>query len=169
MSANAVTVTGTGVGVALGAGTTVAGTMSPDVYQTPVVIFVSATVAVPTDATLMMTVHTGGTAVTAGASFWVVPSGKTFRIQAMNVVAKTSAVLSQANLAVLLGTAAASLSVTSTVGVAAVLPYSMQTLATPFALGGFKNDIVGGTTIALGVMGGTSHTISGAVIQGYLF
>ncbi len=168
MGALAITVTQL-TPLTLGATSAVIGTVSPDVAQTPVVIFVSKSVAVPTDATLMMTVHTGGTAVTAGASFWVVPSGKTFRIQAMNVIGLTSAVLSNANLAVLLGTAAASLSVTSTVGVAAVLPYAIQASTTPFSLGGFKNDVVGGTTIALGCMGGTSHTIVGAVIQGYLF
>lgn len=148
----------------------VSGAVSPDVAQSPVVIYISNTVAVPTDATLMMTVYTGGTVATAGASFWVVPVGKTFRIQAMYVAAKTSAVLGQANLAVLLGTAAASLSVTSTVGIAAALPYAFQTLVTPFTIGGFKNDVVAGTSIAIGVMsGGTSHTINGAVIQGYLF
>lgn len=162
MPANAMTVTQT-------AAWTVAGTISPDVAQTPVIIMVSKSVAVPTDATLMMTVYTGGTVATAGASFWVVPSGKTFKINSMNIVGLTSAVLSNANLAVLLGTAAASLSVTSTAGVAAVLPYAIQASTTPFSNAGLRADVAAGTSIALGVMGGTSHTIIGAVIQGYLF
>ena len=166
MSANAITVTGTGL--QMGAGTTVIGTVA-DVARTPVVIMVSKSVAVPTDATLMMTVYTGGTVVTAGASFYVIPSGKTFRVISMDVVALTSAVLSNGNFAVLLGTAAASLSVTTTVGLAAVLPYAIQASTTPFSNRSLNGDIAAGTSIALGVMGGTSHTIVGAVVQGYLF
>ena len=140
-----------------------------DVKGQPVVIMVSKSVAVPADGTLLMTVYTNGTLATAGASFWVVPSGMVMRVQSMNVVALTSAVLSNANLAVLLGTAAASLSVTSTVGVAAVLPYAIQATTTPFSNGSLQGDVAAGTSIAIGCMGGTSHTVVGAVIQGYLF
>jgi len=147
----------------------VSNAVSADISRLPVVIFVSNTVAVPTDSTILFTVHTGGTAVTAGAAFWVVPAGKTFRINSMYLVAKTSAVLSQAQFAVLLGTAAASMSVTSTVGVAAVMPYALPSVAQQFAMGGFNNDVAAATTIALGAMGGTSHTILGAAIEGYLF
>jgi len=87
----------------------------------------------------------------------------------MNMVALTSAVLSQANMAILLGTAAASMSVTSTVDVAAVLPYAIQASTTPFSVQGLSQDVVGGTTVAIGAMGGTSHTVVGAVVSGYLF
>lgn len=140
-----------------------------EAVRTPVVIFVSKSVAVPTDGTLLMTIHTGGTLVTTGVAVWPVPVNKTFRINQINMVGLTSAVLSQAILAVLLGTAAASMSVTSTVGVAAVLPYAIQASTTPFQAQGLLADVAAGTTIALGVMGGTSHTVVGAVVQGYLF
>jgi hypothetical protein len=135
----------------------------------PVILLVSKSVAVPTDATLLMTVYVGGTRVTVGVAAWQVPSDKTFRIQNMNMVALTSAVLGQANLAVLLGTAAASMSVTSTVGIGAAMPYGIQASTTPFSLQGLNADVVGGTTVALGAMSGTSHTVVGAVVQGYLF
>ena len=141
----------------------------PPVAVTPVLINVSKSVAVPTDVTLLMTVYVGGTQVTVGVATWRVPGNKTFRINNMNVVALTSAVLGQANLAVLLGTAAASMSVTSTVGIAAMLPYGIQASTTPFSLQGLSADVVGGTTVAIGAMSGTSHTVVGAVIQGYLF
>jgi hypothetical protein len=140
-----------------------------EAVRTPVVIMVSKSVAVPTDGTLLMTIYTGGTLLTTGVAVYRVPLDKTFRINQMNIVGLTSAVLGQANLAVLLGTAAASMSVTSTVGIAAVLPYAIQASTTPFQAQGLSADIAAGTTVALGVMGGTSHTIVGAVIQGYLF
>jgi hypothetical protein len=137
--------------------------------RTPVVIFVSKSVAVPTDGTLLMTIHIGGTLYTTAVAVWPVPPNKTFRVNQMNMVALTSAVLGQAQLAVILGTAAASVSVTSTVGIAAVLPYAIQASTTPFSAQGLSADIVGGTTVGLGVMSGTSHTVVGAVVQGYLF
>lgn len=142
---------------------------SPDVKRTPVVILVSKSVAVATDATLLMTIYVGGTLSTTGVAVYPVPGNKTFRINQMHMVALTSAVLSQANLAILLGTAAASMSVTSTVGVAAALPYAIQATTTPFSVQGLAADIAGGTTVALGAMGGTSHTVVGAVVHGYLF
>lgn len=138
-------------------------------YRIPVVILVSKSVAVPTDGTVLMTIYVAGTLKTSGVAVWPVPGDKTLRINQMNVIALTSAVLSQANLAILLGTAAASMSVTSTVGIGAVLPYAIQASTTPFSANGILSDIVGGTTVALGIMGGTSHTIVGAVVQGYLF
>ena len=135
----------------------------------PVVINVSKSVAVPADGTLLMTIYIGGTLRTTGVAVFQIPADKTFRVNQMNMVALTSAVLGQANLAVLLGTAAASMSVTSTVGIAAILPYAIQASTTPFSAQGLSADIVGGTTVALGVMSGTSHTVVGAVVQGYLF
>jgi len=134
----------------------------------PVVINISSTV-VGSSTTLLMTVFTAGTAVTTGASFWVPPSGMVFRIKAMQMVAVSSAVLSNARLAVLLGTAAASVSVVATVGVPAMLPYAIQASTTPFQQAGYDADVVGGTTVGVGVIGGTSHSILGAVIQGMLF
>lgn len=135
----------------------------------PVVINVSKSVAVPADGTLLMTIYIGGTLRTTGVAVFQIPADKTFRVNQMNMVALTSAVLGQANLAVLLGTAAASMSVTSTVGIAAILPYAIQASTTPFQAMGLSADIVGGTTVALGAMSGTSHTVVGAVVQGYLF
>jgi len=53
---------------------------APDVSRTPVVIFVSKSVAVPADATLLMTIHIGGTLYTVGIAAWPVPGNKTFRV-----------------------------------------------------------------------------------------
>ena len=87
----------------------------------------------------------------------------------MNVVAVSSAVVSQAMLAVLYGTAAASLSVTATVGVGAILPY-LPAATAQFNLNGMWNDgPPAATSIALGLIQGTSHAIQAFVISGYLF
>lgn len=139
-----------------------------DVKVDPVAIIVSAS-AVGSGTTLLMTVYTAGTVATAGASFWVVPSGRTFRINQMQIAAVSSAILGAARMMVLLGTAAASLSVTTTVGVAAVLPYGIQGSTTPFDVQGLKADVAAGTSVAIGVQGGSAHSIIGAVVQGYLF
>jgi hypothetical protein len=134
----------------------------------PVVIMVSST-AIGSGTTMLMTVYTAGTQATAGASFWVVPSGYNLEINAMQVAAVSSAILGAARLLVLLGTAAASLSVTSTVGVPACLPYAIQASTTPFDIMGLRAKVLSGTTVGVGSLGGSAHTISGAVIQGRLF
>lgn len=88
----------------------------------PVIINLSSTLIGP-NTTLLFSVYTGNTFVTTGASFWAVPAGKVFRVMAMQMQNVSSAVLGVGKLMVIVGTAAASLSVTSTVGVAAMLPW----------------------------------------------
>ena len=139
-----------------------------DFARQPVVIVISSTV-VGSSTTMLMTVYTGATAVTTGASFWAVPAGRVFRIMNMNIVAVSSAVLGQARFVVIVGTAAASLSVVATVGIAAVLPFAIEASTAPFALGAYLADVVGATTVGVGIQGGTSCSILGAVVSGYLF
>jgi hypothetical protein len=134
----------------------------------PVIIMVSSTVLGP-NTTMLMTVYTGATIMTTGASFWQVPAGKVFRVQAMNIVGVSSAVLSNARLLVMADTAAASMSVTSTVGVVAALPFAIQASTTPFQIQIAGADVGAQTTIALGIAGGTSHSMLGAVVQGIIF
>jgi hypothetical protein len=134
----------------------------------PVLIMLSSTV-VGSNTTLLFSVHTGATFVTTGASFWVVPAGKVFRVMAMNMVNVSSAVLGRGNLCVIVGTAAASLSVTSTVGIAAMLPYAIQATTNQFRQDGMVADIAAGTTVGVAITGGTTQSILGGAIQGYLF
>lgn len=134
----------------------------------PVCIMLSSTV-VGSQTTLLMTVYTGATFVTTAASFWVVPAGKVFRVMAMNLVNVSSAVLSRGQLAVIVGTAAASVSVVATVGVAAVLPYAIQASTVVWNRDGIVADIAAGTTVGVGLIGGTTQSIQGGVISGYLF
>ena len=129
---------------------------------------ISSTI-VGSSTTMLMTIYTGATFVTTGASFYVVPAGKTFRIMAMQMIAVSSAVLGNARLCVLAATAAVSLSVTATVGIPAALAYAIQASTTPFAMGAYAADVAAGTTVGVGVQGGTSHSIVGGVIAGYLF
>lgn len=133
----------------------------------PVVIMVSST-ALASGTTMLMTIYTGATNVTAGASFWVVPSGKTFRVQGIQCVAASSAVVAGIQVLVIVGTAAASLTVTSTVGVAAALPI-VVTATQQFQVQGLSNDIAAGTTVGLGNIGGTAWNLGGAVVQGFLY
>lgn len=135
---------------------------------TPVLIMISSTV-VGSSTTMLFTVQTGVTSVTAGTSAWAVPSGKTFRIRGINVIAVSSAVLGQAQFVIIAGTAAASLTVTATVGIAAVLPYAIQGTTVANWIGAMNMDVLAGTTICPAIMLGTSQSIIGAAIQGYLY
>ena len=139
-----------------------------DFARQPVVVVISSTV-VGSSTTMLMTVYTGATLVVTGTSAWPVPAGLVFRVMNMNIVAVSSAVLSQANFVVIVGTAAASVSVVATVGIAAVLPFAIEASTAPFALGAYLADVVGATTVGVGIQGGTSCSILGAVISGYLF
>src|SRR5258706_431808 len=67
--------------------------VAKDFARQPVVIFVTSTV-IGSSTTVLMTVYTNYTTATAGASFWVPPANKTFRIKAMGVNAQLSAVAS---------------------------------------------------------------------------
>ena len=158
-----------GVSVTIQQGASITGTVSGlQVANQPVVILLSSTI-VGSSTTMLMTIYTGATFVTTGASFYVVPAGKTFRIMAMQVIAVSSAVLGNARLCVLVATAAVSVSVTATVGIPAALAYAIQASTTPFAMGAYAADVAAGTTVGVGVQGGTSHSIVGGVIAGYLF
>lgn len=166
-----VTILGTQIVTVAGGTTVVSGTVTANLAEmskAPVVIAVSQTV-IGSSTTVLFTVWTGGTNVTAGASFWVVPAGKTFRILAMNYIGVSSAVLGAARFCVLLGTAAASVSVVATVGIPAMCPFAIQASTTPFMIQDIFADVAAGTTVGLGVAGGTSHTLLQAVVQGYLF
>jgi len=134
----------------------------------PVLIMLPNTV-VGSNTTMLFSVHTGATFVTTAASFWVVPAGKVFRIMAIQMANKSSAVLAMGNLCVIVGTAAASLSVTSTVGKAACLMYGIEGTTRVWDQVGMVADIAAGTSIAIAVTGGTTQTILGGIIQGYLF
>jgi hypothetical protein len=140
--------------------------IAKNVSQVPFQIIVTSTV-VGASTTLLMTVYTANTLATAGASFFV--GGSRLRINNMYVVAVSSVVASQANLALLYGTAAASLSVTATVGIGAQLVYFPGATG-QFQLQGVAIDgPVAATSIALGLIQGASHTIQGFVITGILF
>lgn len=156
--------------VAVSGGTTVvSGTVTvggPPVAGTNVVILVSFS-AMASGATMQFTIQTGNTSVAAGTTAWAVPANKTFRIRAMQAVCQSSAVVGGIRLLVLAATATASLSVTSTVGIAAGLGA---------AIGGInqfnvslENDVAAGTTIGLGAIGGTAYTLHALVVEGFLY
>lgn len=132
----------------------------------PFQIVISSTV-VGASTTLLMTVYTGNTIATTGASFFVAASR--MRVQNIQVAAVSSAVLQGAALALIYGTAAASLSVTATVGIGPQLPY-LPAATSQFGIAGFELDgPPAATTVGVGLIQGTSHTIQYAVISGYLF
>lgn len=140
--------------------------INKDIFRQPFQIIVSSTIA-GASSTLFMNIYTNGTQVTTGASFWV--PGSRIRILGMVVQAVSSAVLSQANFAVICGTAAASLSVTATVGIVAILPYMPAATANYAAFDMQLDGPAGATTLALAMLIGTSHTIQAAMIQGFMF
>jgi hypothetical protein len=140
--------------------------LSKDFTRIPFQIYVSSTI-VGASTTLLMTVYTNNTIATTGASFFV--PGSRMRVLAMNVVAVSSVVASAAVLAILYGTAAVSISVTATVGIGAAIPY-FPVATSQWVLQGIRQDgPLPATTMGLGLIQGTSHTIQNLVITGYLF
>lgn len=133
------------------------------------VCFIVSSTVIGSFTTCLFTVYTGGTSVAAGTSAYAVPSGKNLRIQNMYVIAKSSAVLSVANWVMLLGTATASISFTSTAGIAVAMPFGITAATSVYQLNGLNIDIAGTTTMCPGMMGGTTCSIIGAVITGFLF
>ena len=119
---------------------------------------------------MLMTIYTGNTFVATGTSAYAVPAGKVLRIMGMYMINQSSAVLGRGNLVILVGTATASLSVTSTVGIAAILPYVIPSgVSATWQRDGIVADIAAGTSIVPAVIGGTTMSIGGGVISGYLF
>lgn len=151
----------------LSSGTTGIGVWPGTPGYSPVALMVSST-AMASGATMLFTVYTGGTSVAAGTSAWAVPAGKTFRIQAIQAVVASSAVVAGIRLQVLLGTAAVSVSVTSTVGVPAALMVVVAGTQ-QYNLLGIQADVLAGTTVGLGGIGGTAYNLGGMVVLGYLF
>ena len=139
-----------------------------DVSHTPVVFMVSSTVA-GQNTTMAFTVYTGGTLVVAGTTAYPVPAGRNLRINQVGVIAQSSAVLSGAQFVVLLGTATASMSITTTVGIAAMVPFAIAAAPGQYIAHPLAADVVAGTSVGLGVLGGTSCSVLGAVVQGYLY
>lgn len=138
----------------------------------PVLMLVSQTVVGPST-TMLFTVYTGATFVTAGTSAWAVPSGKTFRLLDVQLVAQASAAFVPGYLVVIVGTAAASITVTATVGVLAATPYVLSSsgITTPavYQENAQFADVAAGTTIGVGMMLGTSCTVNMVVVEGILF
>ena len=137
-------------------------------YKTPVVIQIAANAAVAPNTKVAFTISAGGAPV-AGTTSWAVPAGKTFEIVGGAVYAKTSAVISFAQLAISAETATASASVTSTMNIAFVLPYGITAATAGFSVVGVQQDVAAATSIALLVIGGTTHSHVGGAIYGYLF
>ncbi len=117
---------------------------------------------------MLFTVMTGNTTgAAAGTSLYVVPAGRILCIQNVFIVAVSSAILGPAQLVVVVGSAAASISLTATVGMALVMPYAMQA-TTAFYNKPALGYVSAGSTMGIAISG-TSHSIIGAVLDGYLF
>ena len=171
VTATAVT-TGTGLGVWIMNPTVVSVSVSmqaaPMTYKIPVIIRIAANAAVVPDTKIAFSVFAGSTGVVNTTS-WVVPAGKTFEMVGGAIYAKTSAVISFAALAIAAETATASVSVTSTMNLAFVMPYGITAATAGFNVFGGLQDVAAGTSIGMLVLGGTTHSHVGGVIQGYLF
>ena len=141
--------------------------LAKDFGRTNWVAIVSSTI-VGSSTTMLMTIWTGNTFVTAGTSAYAVPAGYKLRIYGVNLAAQSSAVITGQQFGVIVATATASLSVVATVGVAAAVVYQAAA-ASNIGFGPLHADISCGTTLCPAVLAGTSHTILGAVLQGYLY
>jgi hypothetical protein len=163
--ASQMTVGTTGNPVWLGMSQTI---MAIEVFKTPIVIRLPVSAAVAPDTKIAFSIWAGGAGV-LNTTAYAVPAGKNLCIVAMNIYAKTSAVISFAGLAVNAETATASMSVTTTMNIVAVCPYGQTAATAGFSVLGLNQNVAAGTTIGLLVLGGTTHSILGGVINGYLF
>lgn len=139
-----------------------------DFARSPVMIALSSTV-VGSNTTMLMTIHTGNTFVATATSAYAVPAGMVLRIYGAQIRANLSAVTSIGVLCLVLGTATASISFTSTAATIQLLQFNNLTSVSLQSIGGLMIDISGSTTLCAAVLGGTSCSIAGGVIHGYLF
>ena len=142
--------------------------MPKDVPHVGVLLVGPRTVAAA-DTTLLFSVYTAGVLVTTSQSAYAVPAGQVLRIMALQVLAQSSAIVEPFAFKVLVATAAGSLTITSTVGIALIAPGVAAAVASFGAAG--PVDISAGTTIAIGLALAvpTSMTIAGVNVQGFLF
>lgn len=137
-----------------------------DYTRIPFQIIVSSTIA-GASSTFLMTVYTNNTIATTGASFMVFASR--MRVLSMNVVAVSSVVQSMALIGVLYAVAAVSLSVTATVGIGAIIAYLPAATSFNNLQGLALDGAPAATTVGVGLIQGTSHTVQAIVISGFLF
>ncbi len=141
--------------------------IAKDVARTNWILNITATQGAPSSM-MLFTVMTGNTTgAAAGTSLYVVPAGRILCIQNAYVIAVSSAVLGPAQLVVVVGSAAASVSLTATVGMAMVMPYALQATTVAYQKPGLGY-VSAGSTMGIAISG-TSHSIIGVVLDGYLF
>jgi hypothetical protein len=163
--------------VAVAAGTTVvSGTVTAgDVGRTAVLIVVGSTTASSgaIGGIIAFSIYTGNTAVATSTTQYVVPAGKVLRLMYQAIALTTSAATLATGdhwMGVIVGTAAASISITSTVGIVVRQPLSLTTAYLSLMIA-FQDgrDVIAGTTIGLAYTIGTSGIIRAWQLGGYLF
>lgn len=156
-----------GVAVNVTTGTVVA----LDAGRTQVQIIVTSTSVGISGTIMLMTVYTGIAQATAGASFWVVPAGKTFRILSANMVVQNSVTTSPVFHRLFVTPSTAAPTWTSTAPVAALVAQGAVSAGVYYsAVGIGVNDVAAGVTVAIAHTIGTSGgSIVQAAVNGYLF
>jgi hypothetical protein len=138
-----------------------------DVARTQVVVVVTTTVPPAALTTLLFTVYTGVTQAAAGTTAWVIPAGKTLRINSVQAVVGTSAVATFNTIAVLVSTAQPTN--VAAAPVAANVFINVNAAVVSGGIIGLAQDIGAGITIAFGVSATTKSILNAASIVGYLF
>jgi hypothetical protein len=137
-----------------------------DIGRTAVVLIVTTTTFPAASTTVSFTVFVGIT-TTAGLTSWVVPAGKTFRVNSIQAVVGTSAVATFNTLSVLVSTALPTNAAASPIVAQAYINVNAAVVS-----GGIidmAQDIAAGVTVGFGVKSTTSSFLSAAAVVGYLF
>jgi hypothetical protein len=142
--------------------------VAKDFARIPFYIRLSSTV-IGSNTTMLMTIHTGNTFVATGTSAYAVPAGQVLCIYAAGIGAILSAVTTVAMLVLVLGTATASISFTSTAATVPVCLFAATVGTTFVNVDARAIYVSGGTTLCAGMHGGTSCSIVGGFMLGYLF
>jgi hypothetical protein len=135
-------------------------------YNEPVLMMVTVTSSIIPPTTLIFTVWTGSTQAAAGVGAYVVPAGKRLRIVNFQAVVVISNVAQVNRYALLVSTAAVTMTATVGIGCALAIPLTVQTKQEIFP----QADFTAGATLAFGVdVGNTRHCIVAMIAAGYLF
>jgi hypothetical protein len=138
-----------------------------DVARTQVVIVVTTTIPPAALTTLLFTVYTGVTQAAAATTAWVIPAGKTLRINSVQAVVGTSAVATFNTIAVLVSTAQPTNVAAAPIAANAFI--NVNAAVVSGGIIGLAQDIAAGITIAFGVSATTKSILNAASIVGYLF
>lgn len=150
---------------------TVSGTISVlDAQKTSIVIIVTTTGPVAFATTVLMSVYQSMSQTIAGATSWVIPAGKTFRIAGINMQVQNSITTTPVQVKAYVLVSSATPTYTSTVPIVAGIYANAPNATAPAAVNlPEQADVSAGITLAVAVSANTSANVGEIMVFGYLY